>query len=290
MKTTMSKQILFLTVWCCMAVSVAAQTVDATIQCGQTYTINSTIAATDGAGLTYRWLENGSTVTGKEANYTVPATKSVGVYTYIRQAKTEDCSDWQNSNAFTVEVKNKNDDGVCINGLMWAKYNVDVPGSFTGSPDKIGMLYLWDSKMYWPLYGPYDGLPDEMSENQTWQPDNDPCPMGWRIPYYQEFYALIGATPWVSDGLHGTVYPTTTDVPYTIREFGPYALSHPHDTNRVVITPIAPNVYRPVAYGGCLQVRNRWSNRPTYFSVGWNTPGNWYYDNLALSPVRCVMD
>ncbi|MDR2448621.1 MAG: hypothetical protein LBD52_01515 [Prevotellaceae bacterium] len=97
------------------------------------------VTATAGAATPeYRWLENGSTVTGTAAHYIVPATKNVGVYVYIRQAKSEECSDWQGSNAFTVEVKNKNDDGVCLDGVMWAKYNVDKPGSFAASPRSTG--------------------------------------------------------------------------------------------------------------------------------------------------------
>jgi hypothetical protein len=196
MKTTMSKQLLFLAAFCCMAAPVAAQTVDVTLQCGQSYTINSTVAAT--AGATYRWLENGSTVTGTAANYTVPTTKSVGVYTYIRQAMSEGCTDWQNSNAFTVEVKNKDGiDGVCLGGVMWAKYNVDEPGSFTTDPMSVGKYYQFNRKV---PHTPTDcGDMDQSIPELTWLPENDPCPVGWRVPLDTEMSSLLAHSTYSVD-------------------------------------------------------------------------------------------
>jgi uncharacterized protein (TIGR02145 family) len=54
---------------------------------------------------TYQWLENGLVLTGATAvTYTVPDNKPEGVYTYIRQAKSADCNEWQSSNEFTLTV------------------------------------------------------------------------------------------------------------------------------------------------------------------------------------------
>jgi hypothetical protein len=195
MKTTMSKQILFFTALGCMAAPVAAQTVDVTLQCGQSYTINSTVAAT--AGATYRWLENGSTVTGAAANYTMPATKSVGIYTYIRQAMSAGCTDWQSSNAFTVKVENK-EGGICIGGITWAKSNVDVPGSFTASPGTLGMMYKWDSLRYMPATGPVLPWDKSDSPNKVWSSDQNPCPAGWSIPT-AAMLSMIGISSPVCD-------------------------------------------------------------------------------------------
>ncbi|MDR0691815.1 MAG: hypothetical protein LBF69_02120 [Prevotellaceae bacterium] len=70
---------------------------------GTTYTIVSTADAS--AGATYQWLENGNLISGASAaDYTVPNNKKVGFYTYIRQAKSVDCSEWQSSNEFAVTV------------------------------------------------------------------------------------------------------------------------------------------------------------------------------------------
>jgi uncharacterized protein (TIGR02145 family) len=68
------------------------------------YTINSTV---DASGVTtYRWSENGKVMDGANAaTYAVPSGKaSAGLYTYIRQAKSVDCDEWQSSNEFTVTV------------------------------------------------------------------------------------------------------------------------------------------------------------------------------------------
>jgi uncharacterized protein (TIGR02145 family) len=196
MKTTMSKQILFLAALGCITAPVAAQTVDVTLQCGQTYAINSTVAASAVAGLTYRWLENGSTITGAAAaNYTVPAKKSVGIYTYIRQAKSDGCADWQNSNAFTVEVKNKEGiDGVCLGGLMWAKYNVDEPGTFATSNALHGKIYKFGRKQAYPSMGAGTWTVTAIDERGWWTEDNDPCPEGWRMPSLLDMQNLIAET------------------------------------------------------------------------------------------------
>jgi len=35
---------------------------------------------------------------------------------------------------------------VVIGGVRWATCNVDAPGTFASSPEKIGMLYQWGKK------------------------------------------------------------------------------------------------------------------------------------------------
>jgi uncharacterized protein (TIGR02145 family) len=78
-----------------------AQYVD--VNRGTPYTIASTVDASSAS--TYQWLENGQVISGATTTaYTVPASKAAGVYRYIRQAKSEDCTEWQSSNEFTVSV------------------------------------------------------------------------------------------------------------------------------------------------------------------------------------------
>jgi uncharacterized protein (TIGR02145 family) len=70
---------------------------------GTPYTIASTVDASGASS--YQWLENGQIISGaSDATYEVPSTKEAGLYTYIRQAKSADCSEWQPSNEFTVTV------------------------------------------------------------------------------------------------------------------------------------------------------------------------------------------
>ncbi|MDR0692046.1 MAG: hypothetical protein LBF69_03300 [Prevotellaceae bacterium] len=70
---------------------------------GTPYTIASTVAASSAS--TYRWVENGLVLAdASAATYTVPNNKAAGIYSYVRQAKSADCSEWQSSNEFTVTV------------------------------------------------------------------------------------------------------------------------------------------------------------------------------------------
>jgi uncharacterized protein (TIGR02145 family) len=86
-----------------LAATAFAQGVD--VCAGTPYTIASTVDASGAS--TYQWLENGQIVPGASAaTYVVPGTKGAGLYTYIRQAKSADCSEWQSSNEFTVTVFN----------------------------------------------------------------------------------------------------------------------------------------------------------------------------------------
>jgi uncharacterized protein (TIGR02145 family) len=72
---------------------------------GTAYTILSTVDASGAA--TYQWLENGQLIPGASAaTYTVPGSKAAGLYAYIRQAKSADCNEWQQSNEFVVTVFN----------------------------------------------------------------------------------------------------------------------------------------------------------------------------------------
>jgi hypothetical protein len=258
MKTMKSKQFLFLAALGCMAAPVAAQTVDVSIDCGQSYPIKSTVdASAGGATITYRWLENGSTVTPEgEAytSYTEPKTKSVGVYTYIRQARTEGCPDWQSSNAFTVEVKNKNDTGVCFGGVMWAKYNVGEPGSFTYDPEVLGNVYPFNRKVGYPPLGAFT-VPKEDDLGTIWLLENDPCPPGWRVPSRAEYIAMAQATPFV--------------ILHTLPE---------QCGDTWIRCPAAPCSYEAVAVGKAVQFRSVMKN---YEPWGFCAPDIWLNANLV---------
>ncbi len=58
-----------------------------------------------GEGMEYRWLENATAIANSNSiYYTVPKDQAVGVYAYISQVKCDGCSDWLNSNPFTIEI------------------------------------------------------------------------------------------------------------------------------------------------------------------------------------------
>jgi uncharacterized protein (TIGR02145 family) len=113
MKKIMKKQCKKFPSWGCKvflsvalsSLAVVAHAQSADVCFGSTpYTI---ISAEDASGATaYRWLENGKLISGSAATFPVPDNKAVGNYTYIRQAKSEDCDEWQSSNEFVVTVFN----------------------------------------------------------------------------------------------------------------------------------------------------------------------------------------
>ena len=82
--------------------------------------------------------------------------------------------------------------GELINGVCWAKSNVDTSGTFASTPEAYGMFYQWNSKKGWPVIDTirdweYREYPDRI---KPWETINDPCPTGWRVPTYDEIKTL----------------------------------------------------------------------------------------------------
>jgi uncharacterized protein (TIGR02145 family) len=103
------------------------------------------------------------------------------------------------------------DEGIVFNGIKWATRNVATPGTFTVKPEDPGMFYQWGSKVGWSSSYPLkasDGINTwrDLSETgDVWLPENDPCPIGWRVPTKEEFGTLssIGLTYGKSNGVTG---------------------------------------------------------------------------------------
>ena len=81
--------------------------------------------------------------------------------------------------------------GVLINGVCWAKFNVDEPGTFANPQKPHGMLYQWNRLKGWPIKGSVTGWDNSVDPAENWEPDNDPCPAGWRMPTLEEMNALV---------------------------------------------------------------------------------------------------
>jgi hypothetical protein len=115
------------------------------------------------------------------------------------------------SSVTRVTAQTGNDDkyhdkGVTINGVTWATRNVDMPGTFAATPESPGMWYHWGSRVGWrgdkdQLVNSNGGTKwvDLTSTGEVWEPVNDPCPDGWRVPTDKEWFALIlrSGTKWV---------------------------------------------------------------------------------------------
>ncbi len=94
------------------------------------------------------------------------------------------------------------DKGIKINGVRWATRNVDKPGAFANKPEDSGMFYQWNSKTHWPASGGKTYWPSAISQNEIWAKANDPSPVGWRIPSFEEIIKLADTSKvnheWIS--------------------------------------------------------------------------------------------
>ena len=90
-----------------------------------------------------------------------------------------------------------NVDGVEINGVVWAKANIDSPGTFASTPESAGLFYQWNKKIGWSTTNPlistngdviWDKMPDT---GDKWGRSKDPSPVGWRIPTVEDFESLL---------------------------------------------------------------------------------------------------
>lgn len=84
-----------------------------------------------------------------------------------------------------------NGDGVVINGVRWARCNVNTPGTFADNPEDAGMFYCWNSEKAWPATGELLDTSSYYKLNYTeWEKVNDPSPVGWRLPTIEDFERL----------------------------------------------------------------------------------------------------
>jgi hypothetical protein len=92
------------------------------------------------------------------------------------------------------------DEGIEINGVVWATRNVDKPGTFAETPYDPGLLYEWNSKVG-RTYAEAEEVSVEMLTDWDgtlpvvsliWEKINDPCPKGWHVPTKVEGASLGG--------------------------------------------------------------------------------------------------
>ncbi|MCL2329399.1 MAG: gliding motility-associated C-terminal domain-containing protein [Bacteroidetes bacterium] len=186
------------------------------------------------------------------------------------------------------------ENGVKINGIIWAKYNVDAPNTFAENPEDAGMFYQWNSKVGWSTTNPAistdgsvwnDDWDWDWNGNNaaTWETANNICPEGWRIPTPPEQESLVsaGSTWQTRNGKRGLLFgngDNTVFLPNCYFRFGSNFLT-------------SDSYYDATRY---------WSNTRTspedntahYIGLGilnqvHATNGSWMY---CAQPVRCVKD
>ena len=81
--------------------------------------------------------------------------------------------------------------GVVINGVKWATHNVAAPGTFTTKPEEQGMLYQWNCKVPWTTEDDVTNWNDTYLTDENWKKNNDPSPVGWRVPTSKEIGTLL---------------------------------------------------------------------------------------------------
>jgi len=93
------------------------------------------------------------------------------------------------------------ENGVNINGVIWATRNVDAPGTFAENPEDAGMFYQWNRKegvTFWD-----NSIPDVTK----WEDVNCPCPDGWRLPTAQELHDIRVNSSWTTqNGVNGRLF------------------------------------------------------------------------------------
>jgi uncharacterized protein (TIGR02145 family) len=77
--------------------------------------------------------------------------------------------------------------GVNIYGTTWATRNVGTtPNTFTSRMSDYGGYYQWNrNEEGW--------ISDWTTSATTWETSNDVCPIGWRVPTYEEYTSLVNA-------------------------------------------------------------------------------------------------
>jgi len=108
------------------------------------------------------------------------------------------------------------EDGVEINGLLWAKHNVDKPNTFTAKPEDEGMFYQWNNTVGWSttdlsVSNPAGSVWSYFwngNSAMTWGTANNVCPAGWKIPTSAELQRLAAAAgQWTSiNGIAGRIF------------------------------------------------------------------------------------
>ena len=83
-----------------------------------------------------------------------------------------------------VSCNNATSDSVEINGVRWAKSNVETPGTFARNPESAGGFF-------------------------TWEEAQNVCPRGWRLPTRAKFESLRNAAGggWTAvNGVNGRIF------------------------------------------------------------------------------------
>jgi len=178
--------LLMVTMGCSKEKNVTHVTLDKpeiTIFIGETATLTATV---------YPEGANNKTVSWTSSNMDI-AMVANGIITAKKEGETTITVITEDGNFTTTCLVTVISKWVEINGVKWAKSNVDLPGTFAKNPEDIGMYYQWNRKKGWAATGEITGWDNTEAEGSAWEATNDPCPAGWRVPTVSEFRSLANA-------------------------------------------------------------------------------------------------
>ncbi|MCL2289287.1 MAG: Ig-like domain-containing protein [Bacteroidetes bacterium] len=252
-----------------------------TLEVGEYKTLIATVLPEDATNKLVSWRSNDPTVATVTSSGQITA-RSDGeatiVVTTIEGNYTAEC-------VVTIITVNQEEKGVIINGIKWATRNVNTPGRFTNHPYDAGMLYQWNRNVGWSSIEPMknsDGgttWDDSFLTGDSWEPANDPCPEGWRLPTQSEIFSLVSSgSVWDNlNGINGRYIGDKSD-----SLFFPAAGNRNNSTGKLN------------AVGGCGYY---WSSTKVYYSLYasyLNFASNTFYENFANKAygfsVRCVAE
>ena len=202
-----------------------------TLDVGESATLTATVYPEDAANKTVSWTSSNTDV-ASVVNGIITAIE-IGTATITVITK-----DGNYTAKCTVTVTPTK--WVEINGIKWAKCNVDMPGTFAPYPEDAGMIYQWNRKVGWSATDPMvnsDGgtiWDSSDAEGDIWEKTNDPCPIGWRVPTHEELESLANAdSQWTTlNGKYGRKFDSTDESLFLttthVREFSDGSFSwHP---------------------------------------------------------------
>jgi len=172
---------------------------------GQTKTLTAKVLPADATDNSVTWSSSNDAVASVENGVVTAKTFGNATITAKAGKQTATCA---------VKVSVPDENGVLINGVVWAKYNVNAFGIFAATSESTGMFYQYNRAKAWAATGGVSDWNNTPDESRNWEKANDPSPTGYRLPTRDEIRSLLATdkvtSEWIAQaGINGRKF---TDV------------------------------------------------------------------------------